>query len=104
MKTYEIEYDGSAGRVWNVIQIGNRMRTVIASRCKSEDAYRVIEKLRADDAADARKMELESALFAIVDRIQGGFDSPYLKPWGQLTTVSDDVLRIATTTLKGTRR
>lgn len=54
MKTYEIEYDGSAGpedamagRAWDVIQTEDRTRTVIASRCKSEDAYRIVEGLRA---------------------------------------------------------
>lgn len=112
MKTYEIEYDGSAGpedamagRAWDVVEmVDGRTTSIIASRCTGENAERIMECLNASERAAARKMELESALFAIVDRIQGVFDSPYLKPWGQLTTISDDVLRIATSTLKGTRR
>lgn len=70
MKTYEIEYDGSvgpedamAGRAWDVIQIEDRTRTVIASRCKSEDAYRIVEGLRAltgiENPASSLKMQRE---------------------------------------------
>lgn len=106
MKTYEIEYDGSAGpedamagRAWNVIQIGNRTRTVIASRCKNEDAYRIVEGLRTGEIAE----KLRAALIAIVARVEGEFDNPELVRWGQLTMIADDVLRIATSTLEGTR-
>ncbi len=106
MKAYTIEYDGSAGpedamagRAWNVIQIGNRTRTVIASRCKSEDAYRIVEGLRTGEIAE----KLRAALIAIVARVEGEFDNPELVRWGQLTMIADDVLRIAASTLEGTR-
>lgn len=106
MKAYTIEYDGSAGpedamagRAWDVIQIGDRTRTVIASRCKSEDAYRIVEGLRAGDIAE----KLRTALIAIVVRVEGEFDNSELVRWGQLTMIADDVLRIAASTLEGTR-
>lgn len=106
MKTYGIEYDGSAGpedamagRAWNVIQIEGQSKTVIAARCMGEDAERIIEGLRAGEIAE----KLRAALIAIVARVEGEFDNPELVRWGQLTMIADDVLRIATSTLEGTR-
>lgn len=52
-----------------------------------------------------RCMELESALLAIVARIQGEWDNPHLVGWGGLSTDHDeDVLNIVNFTMKGVPR
>lgn len=59
MKTYDIDYDGStgpedaeSGRVWDVIQIEDNVRTLFAQRCTLADAKRIVECVNAMDGID----------------------------------------------------